>query len=139
MSALGPAVRHQVDSRDPDRHTGWVAARLVLLTLTSALAAAVLVTPAGHASSLLALLAIPLGLWWLILLTAGPQPWRATRWAWFWLSGSVVGAIAFVLLSGPLPRVRGPRRPERRLTGGWALLIGVVLAGIAPTWLQLTG
>jgi uncharacterized membrane protein HdeD (DUF308 family) len=139
MSALGPAVRHQVDSRDRDRHTGWVAARLVLLTLTSALAVAVLVTPAGHASSLLAMLAIPLGLWWLILLTAGPQPWRATRWAWFWLSGSVVGAIAFVLLSGPLPRVRGPRRPERRLTGGWALLIGVVLAGIAPTWLQLTG
>jgi len=65
------------------------------------------------------------------LLVGGPKPWRATRWAWFWLLGSVplVGALAFLLLGGSTS-VLPPARPERRLTGGWAFLLTVVVATI---------
>lgn len=67
----------------------------------------------------------------LCLLVGGPKPWRATRWAWFWLLGSVpfVGALAFLLLGGSTS-VLPPARPERRLTGGWAFLLTVVVASI---------
>lgn len=65
------------------------------------------------------------------LLVAGPQPWLATRWAWFWLLTAPGGAVAFLLLSGPTPGVpiprRGSTRQRRRLTGGWALVLAVVL------------
>jgi len=61
------------------------------------------------------------------VLVAGPEPWRATRWAWFWLCGSPWGLLGFLLLSGPTPGLRGPRQPARRLTGGWAFLLGAVL------------
>lgn len=78
------------------------------------------------------------GLAWLYLLVAGPEPWRATRWAWFWLGGSLVGAVAFLLVSGPTPGIPAPR-PRRRLTGGRGLLLAVVLAAMGPTWLALSG
>jgi hypothetical protein len=82
--------------------------------------------------------ALPAWLAGLYVLVAGPQPWRATRWAWFWLSGSVVGALAFLVLSGPTPGLPEPRRPQRRLTAGWAFFLGLALAAVAPTWLVLS-
>jgi hypothetical protein len=65
----------------------------------------------------------------LVLLAAGPEPWRATRWAWFWavLVTAPAGALAFAILSGPTPLVPAPRNGARRLTGGWAFLIVLVL------------
>lgn len=64
----------------------------------------------------------------LLLLVHGPQPWRATRWAWFWLVAlTPVGAMAYLLLAGPTTLVRAPRDPSRRLTGGWAFLLALVL------------
>ena len=69
-------------------------------------------------------LALLRGLATLWHIVKGPQPWRATRCAWFWLPGSPLGLLAFLLLSGPMPGVRSPRRLERRLHGGWAFLIG---------------
>lgn len=65
----------------------------------------------------------------LVLLVLGPNPWRATRWAWFWLMGLPPVAALFVLLSGPVPGLPPPRRPLDRLTGGWAFFISVVLLG----------
>ena len=74
-----------------------------------------------------------LGAWvaTLLLLLHSPQPWRATRWAWFWLLGLLppVGLVAFLLLGGPVPLVPAPRDGARRLTGGWAFLIALVLGG----------
>ena len=57
------------------------------------------------------------------LLVVGPEPWRATRWAWFWLLTSAafpLTALAFLVLGGPTPLVPAPRERSRRLTGGWA-------------------
>lgn len=85
------------------------------------------------------LLAFVAGLVVLCLIVSGPPPWRGTRWAWFWLSGSVAGLVGFLVLSGPFPGLRAPRPNHRRLTGGWAFLIGLTLAAVAPTWLHLTG
>lgn len=62
----------------------------------------------------------------LALLTAGAEPRYATRWAWFWLLcvpgwGPIV-AVAF------LAQGMTARPPEeRRLTGGWAFLIALVV------------
>ena len=66
------------------------------------------------------------------LLVGGPKPWRATRWAWFWLLGSVplVGPLAFLVLGGSTS-VLPPARPERRLTGGWAFLLTVAIHAAA--------
>jgi hypothetical protein len=66
---------------------------------------------------------------WLLII-GGPQPWRATRWAWAWLAsiGAPVGLLAFLLLGGPLG-VGRPRNPARRLTGGWAFLLALVVLG----------
>jgi hypothetical protein len=74
---------------------------------------------------------------WLGLLVHGPAPWRATRWAWFWLSWVPGGVLAFFLLAGPTPGVPAPRRPARRLTGGWALLLSFVLAPVVGSLLGL--
>jgi hypothetical protein len=76
--------------------------------------------------------AIGLTAWFgtVMLAGAGPQSWRATPWAWIWLilfSGPL-GAVAYLLLGGPLGLWR-PREPARRLTGGWAFLIAMVLFG----------
>ena len=64
----------------------------------------------------------------LLLLIAGPQPRRATRWAWFWLMSAAppAGFLAFLLLSGRLsPRPQASL--GRRLTGGWAFLLAMVI------------
>ena len=66
----------------------------------------------------------------ILLAGAGPQPWRATSWAWIWLillSGPL-GSVAYLLLGGPLGLWR-PRDLSRRLTGGWAFLLAIVLFG----------
>lgn len=76
-----------------------------------------------------------LGLWMLTLwlLYVGPQPWRATRWAWFWTLFSPFGVVAaplFLAVGGPLrgtPRTRD-RENERRLTGGWSFLLVLLVA-----------
>lgn len=64
----------------------------------------------------------------LVTLFASPTPRLATRWAWFWLA---VGSAGVALLAYPLlglPRAGQPLRPTgRRLTGGWAFLIAVLL------------
>ena len=64
------------------------------------------------------------------LLGNGPRPWRATRWAWFWLVVVVapLGTPAFLFLSGPAPPLPGPRPGARRLTGGWGSLLAVALS-----------
>jgi hypothetical protein len=66
----------------------------------------------------------------LVLLVTGPEPWRATRWAWFWLLTPPIGTIVFLLLSGPTPGLPRPARPGRRLTGGWAFLLAVAVSGV---------
>ncbi|PWN02340.1 hypothetical protein DJ010_14630 [Nocardioides silvaticus] len=66
----------------------------------------------------------------LLLLIAGPQPWRATKWAWFWLSGLAppLGQLAYLVVGGPTPLGRPPARGARRLTGGWAFLVAVLVS-----------
>ena len=60
------------------------------------------------------------------VLLAGPQPWRATRWAWFWWITNPIGVAAFLLLAGPLVRRTQPANVNRRLTGGWSFLLAIV-------------
>lgn len=64
----------------------------------------------------------------LFSLTGSPQPWRATRWAWFWLLFLVppIGVPAYLLLAGPTPPVPAPSGTRRRLTGGRGFLLGIV-------------
>lgn len=75
---------------------------------------------------------------WLSTITyliAAPRPWRATKWAWFWLLGILppLGPLAFLAIGGPT-RVLGPPAPgSRRLTGGWAFLIALVLGSVVLT------
>lgn len=80
---------------------------------------------AGMAGLALALLSLG-------LLVAGPDPWRATRWGWFWLIGVAppVGMLAFLALSGPTPLVPAPPPGARKLRGGWAFVLGVVLTSV---------
>lgn len=66
----------------------------------------------------------------LLLLIAGAQPRRATRWAWFWMMWTAppLGFVAFLALGGSL----SPRpRPDlgRRLTGGRAFLLSILVGG----------
>lgn len=72
----------------------------------------------------------------LMLLILGPSPWWATRWAWFWLGTTPVGAVAFLVLSGPTPGVPAPDDPARRLTGGWALLLSLLVGGLTGAALR---
>lgn len=66
----------------------------------------------------------------LSLLVLGPQPWRATRWAWGWLMWcGPIGALAYLVLGGPTSFASEPRDPSRRLTGGWAFAAVVVIGG----------
>ncbi|GAA3593187.1 hypothetical protein GCM10022223_05060 [Kineosporia mesophila] len=73
----------------------------------------------------------------LLRIIAGPQPWRATRWAWFWVWCFLapVAPPLFLTLAGPTPLVPAPKNLNRRLTGGWALLlvafVSAVLGGTA--------
>lgn len=71
----------------------------------------------------------------LFILINGPQPRWATRWAWFWLMlnpALLVMVPLFLIVSGPIRTTVEPTRPTgRRLTGGWAFLLGaVVLSGV---------
>lgn len=61
----------------------------------------------------------------------GPEPWRATRWAWTWLmlGFAPLAAPAYLLLGGPTGLFR-PLDPNRRLTGGWAFVIALLCGGI---------
>jgi len=70
---------------------------------------------------------VALTLW---LLISGPEPWRATRWGWAWatLLTGPVGALAFAVLSGPTPPFPTPKAGARRLTGGWAFILMMLLA-----------
>lgn len=79
------------------------------------------------------LAAVAWGMVAFVTLVAGPEPRRATRWAWFWLlTGLGPGVLAAYLLVG-LPRAGAPLQPPgRRLTGGWAFLIGLLLPGPGP-------
>ena len=75
----------------------------------------------------------------LTLVVAGPTPWRATRWAWFWFVFSPLGLLAvpaFLALGGRLPWGR-TEAPARRVTGGWSLIVvGVLTAAVnSQRWL----
>ena len=67
---------------------------------------------------------------WLIV--NGPEPWRATRWAWAWalFFTGPVGAGAFAVLAGPTPGLPGPKDANRRLSGGWAFLLLLLLSPV---------
>src|SRR5690606_22479069 len=79
----------------------------------------------------------------LAVLISSPRPWLATKWAWFWLVWAVpVLWLAFLALE-PRPLrhslrlARAGRVPsplledrDRRLTGGWALLLAWVLSAL---------
>lgn len=60
-----------------------------------------------------------------LVLASGPEPRLATRWAWFWLFCCHVGFLAILvyLLIGARGRLPG----RRRLTGGWAALLALLL------------
>ncbi|RMB61780.1 hypothetical protein EAX62_03945 [Tessaracoccus antarcticus] len=61
------------------------------------------------------------------VLVSGPQPWRATRWAWLWIIISAgIGPPLFLILAGPTPPLRSPREQHRRLTGGWAFVVALL-------------
>ena len=68
----------------------------------------------------------------LFLLVNGPRPWRATRWAWFWLLGLAppVGILAFLLLSAPIRPLPRPRPGALPFTGGWAFILTVLGNGV---------
>lgn len=82
---------------------------------------------------ILALVPLVLVLLGLAVLIAGPDPWRATPWAWFWWLWNPIGVAAFLLLSGPFPGLPAPRRPDRRLTGGWSFLLMLVVTSLSFT------
>lgn len=86
--------------------------------------------PSGGRGVLLGLLGLATATWTVLVLLATPHVVRATRWAWFWLFWILppVGILAFLLAGGPTGLV--PQRPGgRRLTGGWAFLLAVLLGG----------
>ena len=106
----------------------------------------------GPAHTLTVLASLTAGLLVLVL-AGGPQPRRATKWAWFWLVvvPGGVGALAWVALEAPwasganrrpepLPHARQPE--DSRLTGGRAFviagalaLVGSGLGTVAADWL----
>lgn len=76
----------------------------------------------------------------LLLLIGGTAPRLATRWAWFWLMWSVPPAALVFVLVEPVPLWRRGAPPAtRRLTGGWAFLLAVVLENTLPQLLPLYG
>jgi len=80
-------------------------------------------------------LVLPVFCLWLLTITyliSAPRPWRATKWAWFWLLGIVppLGPLLFLTLGGPTGVLGPPALGARRLTGGWAFLISLVLGSV---------
>lgn len=80
---------------------------------------------------------VVLGLAWVlfvVVLVRGPRPRLATRWAWFWASGTGVGQAAYLLLAGSWRRTDPPRpwghAPPWRL-GGAVAFVGLALLRIA--------
>ncbi len=65
----------------------------------------------------------------LMLLLGGPEPERATRWAWFWLftAAPPLACPAYLLLGG-MVRTH-PQPGPRRLRGGWAFVLALLLGG----------
>lgn len=98
---------------------------------------------------------IPMGAWGLaatvaglMLLVAGDQPRLATKWAWFWLISTIPALWIVFLVVEPLPlwaRRPMPVTAHRRLTGGWAFLLAVVVlrpilqSVLGPGWDFLFG
>ena len=76
----------------------------------------------------------------LLLLVTSPEPWRATRWAWFWLMWvpAPLGQLAYLLLSGPAPGT-SPPRGGKRLTGGSGLLLAIALGFAANVVITAVG
>lgn len=99
-----------------------------------------LVTTFGGWTAMIGLLAIGASM---VVLITSPPPWLATKWAWFWLVWAIPALwLAFLFLE-PRPLVlsarlglagRAPRSlvggRERRLTGGWALVIAWVASAV---------
>ena len=61
----------------------------------------------------------------------GPEPRRATRWAWFWLisAAAPLTAMVFLVLGGAISRLPA-HDTTRRLTGGWAFLLAGAIAAV---------
>jgi hypothetical protein len=82
----------------------------------------------------LRLTAVAAGVFSFLLLIGGADPWRANRWGWFWLLGLGrdvgLGALLFLLLSGPTPGIPRPRPDAERWTG-WRALAVAMIVGIA--------
>lgn len=69
----------------------------------------------------------------LVLLVGGTAPRLATRWAWFWLWYCVPFTALLYLLLEPVPLWRRGAPPaRRRLTGGWAFLLAILLENSLP-------
>lgn len=72
----------------------------------------------------------------LLLLITGPQPRLTTKWGWFWLWALVPPATLLFVALEPAPLwQRAAAVPARgRLTGGWAFLLAVVVAGVLTAY-----
>lgn len=80
-----------------------------------------------EAPPLLGLLPLAAAVLWLAVLTQGPEPRLATRWAWFWLAFSpavLVVAPTYLILGA-----QGTTPGAQRLTGGRAFLTSILFLG----------
>lgn len=68
------------------------------------------------------------GLAAVLLIVTGPPPRLATRWGWFWLSGTGVGPVAYLLLSGSRRRTVDDDSPR---VGGKAVFAVAVVFAVA--------
>lgn len=66
-------------------------------------------------------------------LVAGPQPRLGTRWAWGWmvLALGVPALVPYLVLGLRRPLADDAVPPGRRLTGGWAFVLAMLLGGSA--------
>lgn len=87
---------------------------------------------------------LPTLLWWLaavgLCLAGRDEPPLATRWGWLWwfLSPASIPALVLYLVLAIRARATGvdPRR-RGRLTGGWSLLLAVLLSGAVAGLLRM--